>query len=37
VAGTDAPRIDVLTRLFPTRAGRWFNRRARKLRASEAG
>ena len=32
VAGTDAPRIDVLTRLFPTRAARWFNRRARGLR-----
>ena len=33
VAGTDAPRIDVLTRLFPTRAARWFNRRARRLRS----
>ncbi len=32
VAGTDAPRIDVLTRLFPTRAARWFNRRARGMR-----
>ena len=32
VAGTDAPRIDVLTRLFPTRAARWFNRRVRAVR-----
>lgn len=33
VAGADAPRIDVLTRLFPTRAARWFNRRVRSSRA----
>jgi len=32
VAGTDAPRIDVLTRLFPTRAARWFNHRMRAVR-----
>jgi len=32
VAGTDAPRIDLLTRLFPTRAPRWFSRRARGIR-----
>ncbi len=32
VAGSDAPRIDVLTRLFPTRAARWFNQRVRRTR-----
>jgi NAD(P)-dependent dehydrogenase (short-subunit alcohol dehydrogenase family) len=32
VAGAQAPRIDVLMRLFPTRAPRWFSRQARGLR-----
>jgi short-subunit dehydrogenase len=33
VAGKDANRIDALTRLFPTRASRWFTRRIRQARA----
>jgi NAD(P)-dependent dehydrogenase (short-subunit alcohol dehydrogenase family) len=33
VAGKDAGRIDVLTRLFPTRASRWFTQRIRNARA----
>jgi NAD(P)-dependent dehydrogenase (short-subunit alcohol dehydrogenase family) len=33
VAGDGASRIDMLTRLFPTRAARWFNRRVRTVRA----
>ena len=36
VAGTDAGRIDLLTRLFPTRAPRWFNKRASDLRIVES-
>ncbi len=32
VAGSQAPRIDLLTRLFPTRAPRWFAQRARNGR-----
>jgi short-subunit dehydrogenase len=31
VDGTDAARIDLLVRLFPVRAPRWFNRRVRRL------
>jgi short-subunit dehydrogenase len=32
VAGAQAPRIDVLMRIFPARAARWFASRARGLR-----
>ncbi len=35
VAGSDASRIDLLMRLFPTRAPRWFAKRASKLREVE--
>ena len=37
VAGSDASRIDLLMRLFPIRAPRWFAKRASALREVDAG